>query len=106
MAKLLRVVEPSPQRRAPSCPHALLCGGCQLQHMDYAAQLRWKRQQVVDALERLGWSGGGGACPPWAWRTRTTTANKAQLPLGRQGGQLVMGFFQRGSHDIVESTHL
>jgi len=70
------------------------------------AQLRWKRQQVVDALERLGWSGGGGACPPWAWRTRTTTANKAQLPLGRQGGQLVMGFFQRGSHDIVESTHL
>jgi len=99
--ELLRVVEPSPQRRAPSCPHALLCGGCQLQHMDYAAQLRWKRQQVVDALERLGGLevevlATLGMADPYHYR------NKAQLPLGRQGGQLVMGFFQRGSHDIVD----
>lgn len=55
---LLRVVEPSQDRRKPSCPHAELCGGCQLQHMEYGAQLSWKRQQVVDALAR--W-----ASSPW-----------------------------------------
>jgi len=50
--ELLAILEPSPDRRTPSCPHAPLCGGCQLQHMAYPAQLRWKRQQVLDALER------------------------------------------------------
>ncbi|MBJ8191420.1 23S rRNA (uracil(1939)-C(5))-methyltransferase RlmD, partial [Bacillus cereus] len=30
------------------------CGGCQIQHMSYEAQLSWKRQHVVDVLERIG----------------------------------------------------
>lgn len=98
---LLRVVEPSQDRRKPSCPHAELCGGCQLQHMEYGAQLSWKRQQVVDALARLGKLSVEvlptiGMQEPYHYR------NKAQLPLGRQGGELVMGFFQKGSHRIVD----
>ncbi|GAE08391.1 RNA methyltransferase, TrmA family [Paenibacillus sp. JCM 10914] len=53
-AKLLELVEPSPSRIAAPCPIYDQCGGCQLQHMDYAAQLAWKRQLVVDNLERIG----------------------------------------------------
>ncbi|MFC5404647.1 23S rRNA (uracil(1939)-C(5))-methyltransferase RlmD [Cohnella soli] len=41
-------------RVEPPCPIYDTCGGCQLQHMDYAAQLRWKRQHVIDNLERIG----------------------------------------------------
>lgn len=53
-AKLLDIVQASPDRIAAPCPIYDQCGGCQLQHMDYAAQLAWKRQLVVDNLTRIG----------------------------------------------------
>lgn len=53
-AKMLELVQASVSRIAPPCPIYDQCGGCQLQHMDYSAQLAWKRQLVVDNLERIG----------------------------------------------------
>jgi len=53
-AKLLQLVEASSDRITPPCAIYDQCGGCQLQHMDYTAQLAWKRQLVVDNLERIG----------------------------------------------------
>ncbi|MFD1954846.1 23S rRNA (uracil(1939)-C(5))-methyltransferase RlmD [Paenibacillus thailandensis] len=53
-AKLLEHLASSPDRIEPPCPIYKQCGGCQLQHMSYEAQLRWKRQLVVDNLERIG----------------------------------------------------
>lgn len=50
MADLAEVLEPSPHRVAPVCPLFGSCGGCQYQHLDYAAQLEWKRAQVADLL--------------------------------------------------------
>lgn len=99
--EIIEILEASPDRVEPSCPHALLCGGCQLQHLDYAAQLRWKRQLVHDALERIGKLEVDvlpvkGMDNPYQYR------NKSQLPFGSQGGELVMGFFQKGSHTIVD----
>ncbi|WJH37364.1 23S rRNA (uracil(1939)-C(5))-methyltransferase RlmD [Paenibacillus sp. CC-CFT747] len=52
--KLLKVLEASPDRSAPPCPIYSQCGGCQLQHLSYEAQLKWKRQSVIDSLERIG----------------------------------------------------
>ncbi|MCH1639880.1 23S rRNA (uracil(1939)-C(5))-methyltransferase RlmD [Paenibacillus timonensis] len=62
-AKLLDVVEASPDRVAPPCPIYDKCGGCQLQHLGYDAQLAWKRQHVVDALERIGKLRVAGGAP-------------------------------------------
>jgi 23S rRNA (uracil1939-C5)-methyltransferase len=53
-AKLLEVLSASPERVAPPCPIYSQCGGCQLQHLGYDAQLRHKRQLVADALTRIG----------------------------------------------------
>ncbi|WP_219835352.1 23S rRNA (uracil(1939)-C(5))-methyltransferase RlmD [Paenibacillus sp. R14(2021)] len=53
-AKLTEIVAPSPDRVEAPCPIYKQCGGCQLQHMSYEAQLGWKRQHVVDSLERIG----------------------------------------------------
>lgn len=53
-AKLLELVQASSDRIVPPCSIYDQCGGCQLQHMDYTAQLAWKRQLVVDNLQRIG----------------------------------------------------
>lgn len=53
-ARLLDVLEASEERQQAPCPVFDDCGGCQLQHLEYDAQLRVKRQQVVDNLERIG----------------------------------------------------
>lgn len=115
-AKLLNLVEASSARIAAPCEIYDQCGGCQLQHMDYAAQLAWKRQLVVNNLERIGKlqvSGGGvdagtdqaagilvrstlGMDEPWRYR------NKAQVPIGVTEGGLVGGFYARGSHRIID----
>lgn len=50
--ELLEILEPSPERIKPKCPYFGTCGGCQLQHLNYAAQLNHKRQSIQDALSR------------------------------------------------------
>ncbi|OMF47034.1 23S rRNA (uracil(1939)-C(5))-methyltransferase RlmD [Paenibacillus peoriae] len=116
-AKLLDIAQASPDRIAAPCAIYDQCGGCQIQHMSYEAQLGWKRQHVVDVLERIGkLSVNGddgtsvdlphvqgvvvhptlGMSEPWRYR------NKAQVPIGVTEGGLVGGFYARGSHRIVD----
>lgn len=53
-AKLVEIIEPSPDRREPACPYFGTCGGCALQHMKYEAQLVAKREQVRDLFRKIG----------------------------------------------------
>ena len=50
----VEVLASSPERVAPPCPHFRACGGCRYQHLDYAAQVRWKQKQVAEILARIG----------------------------------------------------
>jgi len=53
-AKVLDVLEASPDRVEPPCPYYSECSGCQWQHLSYDAQLKTKREKVTDALQRVG----------------------------------------------------
>jgi 23S rRNA (uracil1939-C5)-methyltransferase len=119
-AKMLELLTASPDRAEAPCPIYRQCGGCQLQHMDYAAQLAWKRQHVIDCLTRIGKLrvadegavGDGGVVVhptigmPDPWRYR----NKAQVPIGMAqadlddgaAGSLIGGFYARNSHRIID----
>ncbi|MBU9708460.1 23S rRNA (uracil(1939)-C(5))-methyltransferase RlmD [Paenibacillus sp. AK121] len=129
-AKLLDIVQASPDRIAAPCAIYDQCGGCQLQHMSYEAQLSWKRQHVVDVLERIGKlsvttessertaevladSADGNADhmsrvqgvvvhPTLGMSEPWRYRNKAQVPIGVTEGGLVGGFYARGSHRIVD----
>ena len=53
-AKVLRVVKPSSIRCEAQCKHFGVCGGCKWQILPYAEQLKYKQQQIVDNLTRIG----------------------------------------------------
>ncbi len=53
-AEMVRLVKPSPHRTIPFCKHFGTCGGCTWQHLAYPAQLAFKRQEVIDNLQRIG----------------------------------------------------
>jgi 23S rRNA (uracil1939-C5)-methyltransferase len=52
--RIIRFHAYSPLRATPFCEHYGVCGGCQWQILPYAEQLRYKQQQVVDQLTRIG----------------------------------------------------
>ena len=53
-AKLIKILQASPDRVEPECKHFAACGGCQYQHIAYDAQLRMKHKQVADLFQRIG----------------------------------------------------
>jgi len=100
--KLLELAVESPDRRIPLCPVYHQCGGCQLQHMSYAAQLRMKEKHVRDCLQRIGKIAHADIRPiigmgdPWRYR------NKVQVPVGMKDGELVAGFYRERTHKIID----
>lgn len=99
--KLTEVHRLSPDRVAPVCPHFEKCGGCQLQHMAYSAQLDFKRQLVKNCLKKIGGL-DAEVLPAVAGEMQYGYRNKLALPVGVDGaGNTVAGFFAPRSHRIV-----
>ena len=100
--KLLEVLEPSADRAEPECGIYKRCGGCQLQHLSYNAQLKFKKNRVEDCLRRIGKLDGFllhdtiGMDNPYRYR------NKVQLPVGKKNGKTSIGFYAQRSHDIID----
>lgn len=99
--KLIKVITPSADRIRERCPVAEKCGGCQIQNMNYEAQLEFKTRLVKETIERIGKLSGVvihkciGMEDPWRYR------NKAQFPVGNISGEVAIGFFAPGSHRII-----
>lgn len=102
IAKLLELHDTNPQRVDPPCPIYDQCGGCQLQHMSYEGQLDHKQKSVKETLARFGGLPDVSVHPvlgmddPWRYR------NKAQVPVGERENGVIVGFYQRGSHRIID----
>ena len=100
--KLHELLAASGDRVRPNCIVADKCGGCQWQHIDYQFQLQAKRNQVIQALERIGGmenppvDGVLAAAEPLAYR------NKVTYPLGiSPAGNVQAGYYQKNSHDLI-----
>ncbi|MGD8392424.1 MAG: TRAM domain-containing protein, partial [Desulfobacterales bacterium] len=53
-ARVLELLKASPDRIQPPCVYSGFCGGCKWQFLEYAVQLKYKRQHVRESLEHIG----------------------------------------------------
>lgn len=98
-ARLLELVEASPDRAVPPCAHFGTCGGCALQHVGPGLYAGWKRDQVVTALRQRGFDDPPVApailIPP-------ATRRRARFAWTRVKGAVLLGFQRRGSHELID----
>ena len=103
VADVKKWLRKSADRVEPKCDIYYECGGCQMQHISYEAQLRIKRQQVIDAIEHIGKQKNVdvlatiGAKNPWNYR------NKMMFPVGSDNGSIQIGCFAQGTHRIIDT---
>ncbi|MEH7416155.1 23S rRNA (uracil(1939)-C(5))-methyltransferase RlmD [Neobacillus drentensis] len=101
--RLIELYEKSPYRVEISSGDRPKYGGCQLEHISYEGQLKYKENQVREVLTRIGKLENVVVHPilgmenPWHYR------NKAQVPVGEKDGKLIAGFFKPRSHEIVDT---
>ena len=104
-ARLMNIITPSKDRVTPECNIARQCGGCQLQAMSYAAQLKYKQKLVSDNLQRIGGLTEGvdyEMCDILGMDTPFRYRNKAQYPVGEdKDGNIIMGFYAGHTHSII-----
>ncbi len=108
--RLIEIEKPSKDRVEPVCSIARQCGGCQIQHLSYQAQLTYKENKIKNCLVRLGKFPEAqidaimepimGMEEPYHYR------NKAQFPVGRnKEGKVITGFYASRTHSIIPSMH-
>ena len=97
--EIIAVVEASPHRVKPPCPHYDVCGGCTLQHADDGFYRDWKVAIVRDALRRKGLA-------PKTWREPVfvppATRRRATFNAHKHNGTVTLGYFRRRTHRVTE----
>jgi 23S rRNA (uracil1939-C5)-methyltransferase len=98
-AQLDRVLTASPERVEPGCPYFTRCGGCHYQHIDYAAQLRYKSEILRETLRRTAKFELVNdivihSAEPYGYRNRTRMHV-------RLAPEFALGYFRYGSHALL-----
>jgi 23S rRNA (uracil1939-C5)-methyltransferase len=101
MAELVRVIEAGPDRQAPWCAHYGVCGGCDLMHLTYEAQLEVKLAATLKTINRIG----GGSLTSTIRDPVVIVPNPnplhSRIRATWRPANGALGYFRRGSHDVV-----
>jgi len=98
-----QLLKASPDRVAPPCPHFGICGGCNLEHLAYEAQLREKATMTAFLLKRKGIN------LPYPLITLPSKERhnyrwRSRIAVRMAGGKVIAGFRKACSHEIVPIT--
>lgn len=102
IAKLLSIIKPSQARIDPKCQFFPKCGGCQIRHLDYQAQLAIKKNRIEQSFSRLGNLKIPEGFEVVSSPLKDHYRNKIQLPFSYFNNKLGVGLYSKGSHDLVE----
>jgi 23S rRNA (uracil1939-C5)-methyltransferase len=89
---------PGPHHQTPPCRHFPKCGGCQLQHLDDASYAQFITDRITHALAQQGLE--TDIRPPHLSPPRTR--RRASLQAERRGKDVVLGFSEAGSNNLVD----
>lgn len=104
VGKLINIQKPSENREEPFCSVYKRCGGCNLQHMDYEAQLRFKAGVVRDNIKRIGKLDNVVVNNTIGMQQALYYRNKAQYPVSLNNNIPAIGFYAKRSHDVVDTN--
>lgn len=103
-AKLVEITKHSENRIEPICPVFGVCGGCQIMHLNYQAQLQWKKERITESLKRIG------KIDPLVVKEVSPSVdelyyrNKIQLPATNVKGKIALGLYKKASHKVIPIT--
>ncbi len=103
IARALRILEHSPARVTPSCPHFGICGGCSMQHLDPAAQVAAKQRLLENNLWHLARIRAEQLYAPihgpaWGYRYRA----RLSVHYATARGEVLVGFHEKKSSHVAD----
>ena len=106
VGKLIKIIEPSKDRINPPCGYFYECGGCQLMHMDYSAQLIYKKNRVINEMRRSSVNmdnavvnGTIGMENPFRYR------NKTAFSVAKKNKEIIIGPYEQGTYNTVNISN-
>ena len=101
IGKIVNLIKQSELRVEPMCPYFFKCGGCDIQHISYEKQLRFKENSLKNTLKKVG--GIDFKINPIVANDKEFEyRNKVALPVVNQNGKTQIGMYRKNSHKIVE----
>jgi 23S rRNA (uracil1939-C5)-methyltransferase len=103
--EMVALVRAGPTRVTPACPHFGVCGGCNMQHADPAAQVAYKQRILEDNLARIGRVRAEVMLPTiqgpaWGYRHRA----RLSVRLVQKKGGVLVGFHERNSSFVAQMS--
>ncbi len=104
IAKIIKVIKPSPKRVIPFCEVYEACGSCQLQHLDYSEALAQKSELIKQAFSRYIKQKGQANLVQTTIRDQNPLnyRNKATLPVQKIKGKNHIGMYAKGTNHFIK----
>lgn len=105
-ADIIEIIEPSPDRTEPFCKLQKVCGACQLQFINYEAQLKYKKEIVQDVMKSI-YGGSVDIKDVIPSPLIKEYRHKIQYPIGQtqNSKRILAGYYKTGSHELVNIKH-
>ncbi len=101
VGKIVKIIKSSEQRVNPPCPYFKKCGGCDVQHMPYEMQLKFKKEMVENNLKKYA-KIDAKVEDVVASENKLRYRNKFAFPVQDVSGEIKIGMYQKNSHRIIE----
>jgi 23S rRNA (uracil1939-C5)-methyltransferase len=102
IASIEEIVKKAKDRIDAPCKYFGQCGGCQIQNLEYSSQLNLKRKQVENTINRIGGLKDLKCDVIYGMENPYYYRNKVQMPIQKINGEIKIGFFKRGTHEVID----